>query len=57
MGKELSIRVGGSFVWPPSGIPLDKIKKIIFIAGGVGIKYVPSQAYLLTPAYKIRPLN
>ncbi|EAW10697.1 FAD-dependent oxidoreductase [Aspergillus clavatus NRRL 1] len=37
MGKELSIRVGGSFVWPPSGIPLDKIKKIIFIAGGVGI--------------------
>ncbi|RHZ68498.1 FAD-dependent oxidoreductase [Aspergillus thermomutatus] len=37
LGKELSIRVGGSFVWPPSGINLDEIKKVVFIAGGVGI--------------------
>ncbi|CAF9919642.1 MAG: hypothetical protein ALECFALPRED_001246 [Alectoria fallacina] len=37
IGKSLSIRVGGSFVWPPPDIDLDKIKKAVFIAGGVGI--------------------
>lgn len=42
MGTELGIRVGGSFVWPPEGVDLDKVRNIVFIAGGVGIKYVPS---------------
>ncbi|KAL5340819.1 hypothetical protein BJX70DRAFT_396513 [Aspergillus crustosus] len=37
LGKELSIRVGGSFVWPPSGVKLEEIRKIVFVAGGVGI--------------------
>ncbi|KAH1422701.1 hypothetical protein KXV70_009002 [Aspergillus fumigatus] len=36
-GQELSIRIGGSFVWPPSGINLDETKRVLFIAGGVGI--------------------
>ena len=39
LGMELGIRVGGSFVWPPSGIDLDGIRNIVLIAGGVGIKY------------------
>lgn len=38
LGKELNIRVGGNFVWPPAGIDLDSIKNVVFIAGGVGIK-------------------
>ena len=38
LGKEVNIRVGGSFVWPPTGIDLEKIKNVVFIAGGVGIK-------------------
>ncbi|KAE8328296.1 hypothetical protein BDV39DRAFT_69104 [Aspergillus sergii] len=38
LGKELCIRVGGSFVWPPpSGIDLEKVKNVVLIAGGVGI--------------------
>ncbi|PYI12380.1 hypothetical protein BO78DRAFT_392237 [Aspergillus sclerotiicarbonarius CBS 121057] len=37
LGTELSIRVGGSFVWPPSGVDLSKIRNVVFIAGGVGI--------------------
>lgn len=41
LGAELGIRVGGSFVWPPEGINLDGVRNIVFIAGGVGIKYVP----------------
>jgi hypothetical protein len=38
LGKELSVRVGGSFVWPPDSIPMDQIRKVVFVAGGVGIK-------------------
>lgn len=38
LGKELSIRVGGSFVWPPSDINVQYIKNVVLIAGGVGIK-------------------
>ncbi|KAF7592189.1 hypothetical protein BBP40_000530 [Aspergillus hancockii] len=37
LGKELCIRVGGSFVWPPPGVNLEKVKNVVLIAGGVGI--------------------
>ncbi|KAF2691407.1 hypothetical protein K458DRAFT_285792 [Lentithecium fluviatile CBS 122367] len=36
-GKEVHVRVGGSFVWPPQGVDMSQIKRAIFIAGGVGI--------------------
>ena len=36
--SELIIRVGGSFFWPPPGIDLATIERVVFIAGGVGIK-------------------
>ena len=38
--KELRIRVGGSFVWPPPEIDTNHVQKVVFVAGGVGIKYV-----------------
>ena len=38
MSKELMIRVGGSFVWPPPGIDVKTVKRVVFVAGGVGIK-------------------
>ncbi|KIW02583.1 uncharacterized protein PV09_06033 [Verruconis gallopava] len=40
LGSELKVRVGGSFTWPPFGWSRDRIegiKKVIFVAGGVGI--------------------
>ncbi|KAF2501569.1 hypothetical protein BU16DRAFT_556048 [Lophium mytilinum] len=37
IGRELKVRAGGSFVWPPPGINLDQVKRVVFIAGGVGI--------------------
>jgi hypothetical protein len=40
IGKELKVRVGGSFVWPPPGIEMSQINRAVFIAGGVGIKCV-----------------
>jgi NAD(P)H-flavin reductase len=33
MGKELSVRVGGSFVWQSESKP----RQVLFVAGGVGI--------------------
>ncbi|CAL5874577.1 uncharacterized protein PFLUO_LOCUS8874 [Penicillium psychrofluorescens] len=38
IGKELNIRVGGSFVWPPAGADVETVKNVVFVAGGVGIK-------------------
>ncbi|MCJ1259047.1 hypothetical protein MMC24_006882 [Lignoscripta atroalba] len=38
LGKDLLVRVGGSFVWPPPGVDIKTIQRIAFVAGGVGIK-------------------
>lgn len=45
LGRELDVRVGGSFVWPPeimakgtgNGGGAYGIRKVVFVAGGVGI--------------------
>ncbi|KAE8351933.1 hypothetical protein BDV28DRAFT_136113 [Aspergillus coremiiformis] len=38
LGQELCIRVGGGFIWPPpSGVNLERVKNVVFIAGGMGI--------------------
>ncbi|KAJ6090120.1 hypothetical protein N7486_008935 [Penicillium sp. IBT 16267x] len=37
IGKEVNIRVGGSFVWPPTGIDVNMVNNVVLIAGGVGI--------------------
>jgi hypothetical protein len=42
LGREVNVRVGGSFVWPPAATILSptQIQKVVFFAGGVGIKLV-----------------
>ncbi|KAI9737695.1 MAG: hypothetical protein M1818_005699 [Claussenomyces sp. TS43310] len=39
VGKELHVRVGGSFVWPhnPPSTHIREVKRYVFIAGGVGV--------------------
>ncbi|KAJ5388386.1 Riboflavin synthase-like beta-barrel, partial [Penicillium cosmopolitanum] len=37
LGKEINIRVGGSFVWPPTGVDIHDVHNVVFVAGGVGI--------------------
>lgn len=40
LNSTLNIRVGGSFVWPPpslSTFEVKGLKKVVFVAGGVGI--------------------
>ncbi|KAI8964883.1 hypothetical protein F5Y11DRAFT_314710 [Daldinia sp. FL1419] len=34
---ELRVRVGGSFVWPPGGVDRGSIRRVVFVAGGVGV--------------------
>ncbi|MCJ1363180.1 hypothetical protein MMC16_002287 [Acarospora aff. strigata] len=37
LGSRLLVRVGGGFVWPPPKVDQATIKKVVFVAGGVGI--------------------
>jgi hypothetical protein len=37
LNKELSVRVGGRFTWPP--LDFDGVQNVLLVAGGVGIKY------------------
>ncbi|EFQ26138.1 NADH-cytochrome b-5 reductase [Colletotrichum graminicola M1.001] len=34
---QLRVRVGGSFVWPPQSIDLTTLRRVVFVAGGLGI--------------------
>jgi ferredoxin-NADP reductase len=37
LGRELNVRVGGSFVWPPELHLRGGLRRVVFVAGGVGI--------------------
>jgi NAD(P)H-flavin reductase len=37
LNQELHARVGGSFVWPPPNVNLKEVKRVVFVAGGVGV--------------------
>lgn len=43
-GQELMIRFGGNFTFPPSDREIDmkELEHVVFIAGGVGIKWASS---------------
>ncbi|KAF1841315.1 uncharacterized protein K460DRAFT_318122 [Cucurbitaria berberidis CBS 394.84] len=50
-GKEVKVRVGGSFVWPPLGLDAKRIKRAVFIAGGVGINPIMSMLSYIHRSY------
>ncbi|KAK1833294.1 hypothetical protein QBC39DRAFT_303095 [Podospora conica] len=37
LGTSVYVRVGGSFTWPPPPSVRDGLRKVVFVAGGVGI--------------------
>lgn len=47
LDKELRVRVGGGFVWPPPGINVrSSLRKAVFVAGGVGVNPLMSMREL-----------
>jgi NAD(P)H-flavin reductase len=62
--QELNVRVGGSFVWPPPNVDLQEVRRIVFVAGGVGINPLMSivshlaqfsrQPYTISFLYSVR---
>ncbi|KAK4453097.1 hypothetical protein QBC34DRAFT_216649 [Podospora aff. communis PSN243] len=37
LNTPVSVRVGGSFVFPPPGVPVVPLRRVVFVAGGVGV--------------------
>ncbi|RSL57173.1 hypothetical protein CEP54_008457 [Fusarium duplospermum] len=37
LGSTLQVRVGGSFIFPPQDVSMEGIRRVVFVAGGVGI--------------------
>jgi len=64
LNQELHVRVGGSFVWPPPNIDLKEVKRVVFVAGGVGINplmsiigylaQVRTVSYVISILYSVR---
>jgi hypothetical protein len=53
IGEKLGIRVGGGFVWPPPGLNSRTLRRVVFVAGGVGVNPLVSMLSSLastTPA-------
>ncbi|KAI0532963.1 hypothetical protein GGR58DRAFT_488468 [Xylaria digitata] len=50
IGKELRVRVGGGFVWPPPGINVRTLRRVVFVAGGVGVNPLVSMLCSLAPS-------
>ena len=38
VGTQLNISFGGSFVWPPNSVHTTLITRVVFLAGGVGVR-------------------
>ncbi|KAF8541275.1 hypothetical protein BDD12DRAFT_908819 [Trichophaea hybrida] len=37
LGKEVKVRVGGAFVFPPPGVERGGVERVVMLAGGVGV--------------------
>ena len=61
LGTELGVRVGGSFVWPPPGVNVRALRKVVFVAGGVGVNPLVSMRtytfFFPFRLYSISPLS
>jgi hypothetical protein len=38
VGMELAVRIGGSFVWPPTSLSIKDIRRVVFVASGMGAR-------------------
>jgi NAD(P)H-flavin reductase len=64
LNRELHVRVGGSFVWPPPNVDVKEVKRVVFVAGGVGINplmsifgylaQIRTEPYVISVLYSVR---
>ncbi|KAM0327721.1 hypothetical protein ACHAQA_006016 [Verticillium albo-atrum] len=57
VGQTLNVCVGGSFVWPPAHVPVDSLRNVVFVAGGVGINPLMSIVSHLAGGESPPPFN
>ncbi|KAI0445398.1 hypothetical protein F4803DRAFT_151275 [Xylaria telfairii] len=50
LGSELRVRVGGGFVFPPPGINVRALRRVVFVAGGMGVNPLVSMLGSLASA-------
>ncbi|KAI0865591.1 hypothetical protein F4860DRAFT_258248 [Xylaria cubensis] len=50
IGTELRVRIGGSFVFPPPGINVRGLRRVVFVAGGMGVNPLVSMLGSLASA-------
>ncbi|KAF2155868.1 ferredoxin reductase-like protein [Myriangium duriaei CBS 260.36] len=56
LNQGLRVRVGGDFTWPPTTLNVDGIKRLVLVAGGVGINPLISiLAHLMRQQHRKRP--
>ncbi|KAI1750066.1 hypothetical protein F4782DRAFT_532785 [Xylaria castorea] len=56
LGSELRVRVGGGFVFPPPGVNVRALRRVVFVAGGMGVNPLVSMlGSLLSPASASTP--
>ncbi|KAI0491257.1 hypothetical protein F4859DRAFT_460887 [Xylaria cf. heliscus] len=55
LGSELRVRVGGGFVFPPPGINVRLLRRVVFVAGGVGVNPLVSMLGSLAAASSSTP--
>ncbi|KAL7942996.1 hypothetical protein V8C42DRAFT_331041 [Trichoderma barbatum] len=54
LGEKLRVRVGGRFVFPPDENAVDEVKKVIFVAGGVGVNPLVSMLSYIAESNNVR---
>lgn len=50
LGRELRVRVGGSFVFPPHHVPAAGVRRVVLVAGGVGVNPLVSMLRFMADA-------
>ncbi|KAI1746400.1 hypothetical protein F4680DRAFT_19908 [Xylaria scruposa] len=50
LNTELRVRIGGSFVFPPPGINVRGLRRVVFVAGGMGVNPLVSMLGSLASA-------
>lgn len=55
--STLQVRIGGSFVFPPADVPAADVRKVVLVAGGVGVNPLMSMLSCLSESDEWKDVN